>query len=50
MGRIRTKRNQAVSGHVLCFRGLSEKKSLTSAVRHDVNGGCCPEDFDLDVD
>ena len=50
MGRIRTKRNLAVSGHVLSFPGLSEDKTLTKTVRDDIKGGCCPEDFVLVMD
>ena len=50
MGRTRTRRNLAVSAHVLYFPDLSEEKTLTETVRDDVGGGRCPEDFVLGVD
>ena len=50
MGRMRTKKCLAVSGHVLCFPRLAEGKTLTKTVRDYVNGGCCPEDGVLGVE
>ena len=50
MGRMRTKSNLAVSGHVHFSPSLSEGKTLTKTIRDDVNGGCCPEDGVFDVE